>query len=270
MGDDQHGTAIIAGAGLLNALELVGKDVGEVKVVVCGVGAAGFTCAKYFESLGVRKENLVGVDVDGVVHTEREDLRADPASYLHEIAADPAAFGGARSVEEAVEGADVFFGLSAGGLMTPQMLATMARDPLLFCLANPTPEIMPELALATRPDVIVATGRSDFPNQINNVCAFPFLFRGALDCKARKINAEMKHATTKAIAALAKNPAEGGVFDTNSIIPSPFDRRLLYHIAPAVIRAAVETGVAREDVDIEQYTEELMEQVRAETAMEGQ
>ncbi|WIA37314.1 hypothetical protein OEZ86_014249 [Tetradesmus obliquus] len=199
--DDQHGTAIIAGAGLINALEIIGKDISSIRVVVCGCGAAGFTCAKYFVSLGVQQQNLIAVDVKGVVYTGREDL-SEPDNYLSEVAVDTPL----RTLKEAVAGADVFLGLSAGNLLTPEMLLSMARDPLVFACANPIPEIDPEIAAATRPDVIMATGRSDFPNQINNVCAFPYIFRGALDCRARAVNEEMKRAATYAIAALAKRP----------------------------------------------------------------
>jgi len=198
--DDQHGTAVVAGAGLLNAVELIGKDMGAIKVVVCGCGAAGFTCAKYFVALGVKKENLLAVDVKGVVYEGREDLTPD--NYLSEVAVPTHR----RTLKEAVEGADVFLGLSAGNLLTPEMLLSMARDPIVFACANPMPEIDPEIAVATRADVIIATGRSDFPNQINNVIAFPPLFRGALDCRAKAINEDMKLAATHAIAALAKRP----------------------------------------------------------------
>eukprot|EP00193_Tetraselmis_chui_P011665 CAMPEP_0177786974 /NCGR_PEP_ID=MMETSP0491_2-20121128/21218_1 /TAXON_ID=63592 /ORGANISM="Tetraselmis chuii, Strain PLY429" /LENGTH=905 /DNA_ID=CAMNT_0019308239 /DNA_START=168 /DNA_END=2886 /DNA_ORIENTATION=- len=198
--DDQHGTAIIAGAGLLNALDLVVKEISQIKVVVCGCGAAGFTCAKYFLSLGVQRKNLICIDVKGVVYAGREDLNED--NYLTEVASQTEK----RTLTEALEGADVFLGLSAGGLLKPDMLITMKRDPIVFALANPIPEIDYELAKSVRPDVIMATGRSDLPNQINNVCAFPFIFRGALDCRASSVNEAMKLAATQAIAKLARTP----------------------------------------------------------------
>ena len=202
MHDDQHGTAIIAGAALLNALELVGKNIQEIRVVVSGCGAAGFTCAKYFISLGVKPENLIATDVKGVVFKGREDL-SDPSNYLNEIATGS----NVRSLKDALVGADVFFGLSVGGLLKPDMLSSMNRDPLVFAMANPNPEITYRLAKDTRSDVIMGTGRSDYPNQINNVCAFPYIFRGAIDVRATEINAEMKRAATNAIALLAKTPA---------------------------------------------------------------
>mmetsp|Transcript_30069 Transcript_30069/g.84867 ORF Transcript_30069/g.84867 Transcript_30069/m.84867 type:complete len:914 (-) Transcript_30069:527-3268(-) len=198
--DDQHGTAIIAGAGLLNALDLVVKEISQVRVVVCGCGAAGFTCAKYFLKLGVQKQNLVCVDVQGVVYKGREDLTDD--NYLSEVAVET----DMRTLDEAIDGADVFLGLSAGNLLKDTMLMKMKRDPIVFALANPIPEIDFEVAKAARPDVIMATGRSDLPNQINNVCAFPFIFRGALDVRACKVNEEMKLAATMAIARLARQP----------------------------------------------------------------
>ncbi|KAF6255167.1 hypothetical protein COO60DRAFT_246764 [Scenedesmus sp. NREL 46B-D3] len=230
--DDQHGTAIIAGAGLINALDIVGKDISSIRVVVCGCGAAGFTCAKYFVSLGVQQQNLIAVDVKGVVYAGREDL-GDPNNYLSQVAVDTPL----RTLKEAVSGADVFLGLSAGNLLTPEMLLSMARDPLVFACANPIPEIDPEIAAATRPDVIMATGRSDFPNQINNVCAFPYIFRGALDCRARAVNEAMKRAATYAIAALAKRP----VMKRRS--PSASD---LIHLATAAAAgtAQQQTGAA--------------------------
>ncbi|KAK9823565.1 hypothetical protein WJX72_003837 [[Myrmecia] bisecta] len=284
--DDQHGTAIIAGAGLVNALQLVNKDITEVKAVVCGCGAAGFTCARYFVSLGVQPENMIAVDVQGVVYKGRPDLTAD--NYLTEVAIDTPL----RTLQEAIQGADVFLGLSAGNLLKPEMLLAMARDPVVFACANPTPEIDYDLAKETRGDVIMATGRSDFPNQINNVCAFPYIFRGALDCRAKKVNEEMKLAATHAIARLAQQPvvlrssstlngtqdlaaimnalsdgeddAEGMIpavtlrlapsFGREYIIPKPFDERLLPEVASAVVEAAIRTGVARaSDMNIDEY-----------------
>jgi malate dehydrogenase (oxaloacetate-decarboxylating)(NADP+) len=253
--DDQHGTAIIAGAGLLNALELVGKRLEEVRIVFSGAGAAGFACAKYFLQLGARKSQLLLTDVKGVVYQGRGD-----GNYLDELAADTRA----RTLAEAVSGADVFVGLSAPQLLSPDMLRSMARDPVVFALANPEPEIDYHLARQTRGDVLMATGRSDYPNQVNNVIAFPFIFRGALDVRARTINESMKVAATRAIAALAGEPvtAEAGLggdwrFGRDYFIPKPFDRRLLIRVATAVAGAALETGAARVPLDLESYQRSL-------------
>jgi malate dehydrogenase (oxaloacetate-decarboxylating)(NADP+) len=250
--DDQHGTAIVAGAALLNAAELLGKPLGGMRVAVSGAGAAGFACARYLLSLGIRRENLVLSDIKGVVYRGRGD-----GNYLEELAADTSA----RTLAEAVEGADVFLGVSAANVLTPAMLRTMARDPVVFALANPVPEIDYRLALDTRPDALVATGRSDYPNQVNNVIAFPYVFRGALDARARKINEEMKRAATAAIAALAREPvtAEAGLegptpsFGRAYLIPKPFDRRLLSRVPVAVAEAAARTGVARLALDPGEY-----------------
>jgi malate dehydrogenase (oxaloacetate-decarboxylating)(NADP+) len=256
--DDQHGTAIIAGAGLLNALELVRKRIDQVRVVFSGAGAAGFACAKYFLRLGVAPANLVLSDIQGVVYRGRGD-----GNYLEEVAANTTA----RTLAEALEGADVFVGLSAARLLTPDMLRSMRRDPIVFALANPVPEIDYPLAVRTRPDVIMATGRSDYPNQINNVTAFPYVFRGALDVRARAINDAMKIAATRVIAALAREPAtpEAGPevpnleFGREYLIPKPFDRRLLGRVAVAVAQAAVETGVARAQLDLAGYRRALQQ-----------
>eukprot|EP01126_Amoeba_proteus_P047832 TRINITY_DN5494_c0_g1_i7.p1 TRINITY_DN5494_c0_g1~~TRINITY_DN5494_c0_g1_i7.p1 ORF type:complete len:548 (-),score=107.30 TRINITY_DN5494_c0_g1_i7:102-1745(-) len=249
MHDDQHGTAIIAGAGLLNALKLVKKEISDIKVVVSGCGAAGFTCAKYFISLGVRPENLTALDINGVVYKGRKDITG-LNSYLDEVAIDTPK----RTLSEAIEGADVFLGVSAAGLLKPEMLLKMAANPLVFALANPTPEISYSLARATRKDVIIATGRSDFPNQINNVCAFPYIFRGALDCRATRINEAIKQACTKAIASIALSDNQ---FGPDYIIPKPFDPRLKVEVSAAVVQAAMTTGIARLEVDIDQYKEKL-------------
>jgi malate dehydrogenase (oxaloacetate-decarboxylating)(NADP+) len=247
--DDQHGTAIIAGAGLLNALELVEKPIGAVRVVFAGAGAAGFATAKYFLLLGVRRENLVMTDIHGVVYRGRGD-----GNYLDELAADT----DARTLGEALNGADAFVGVAAPNLVTPAMLRSMNRDPIVFALANPVPEIDYALAHQTRDDVILATGRSDYPNQINNVLAFPYLFRGALDVRARAINEEMKLAATHALAALARDPAAGRPpFGREAIIPPPFDPRLLSCVAPAVAAAAAASGVARIPMDPEEYRRTL-------------
>jgi malate dehydrogenase (oxaloacetate-decarboxylating)(NADP+) len=243
--DDQHGTAIIAGAGLLNALELVGKPIGDVSVVFSGAGAAGFACARYFLQLGVRRDRLVLTDVNGVVYRGRGD-----GNYLDELAAET----DARTLAEAVAGTDVFVGVSAPNVLTAEMLLTMARDPVVFALANPVPEIDYRLARQTRGDVILATGRSDYPNQINNVIAFPHIFRGALDTRARAIDEHMKLAATHAIASLAK---EQPGYGRDAVIPKPFDRRLLSSVAPAVAEAAMRSGAARLSVDLDEYRERL-------------
>jgi malate dehydrogenase (oxaloacetate-decarboxylating)(NADP+) len=260
--DDQHGTAIVAGAALLNASELVGKPLEGMRVVFSGAGAAGFTCAKYFLSLGVRRENLVLTDKDGVVYRGRGD-----GNYLEELAADT----GARALAQAIEGADVFMGVSAPNLLTPDMLRTMNRDPIVFALANPVPEIDYRLAVATRGDVVMATGRSDYPNQVNNVIAFPYVFRGALDARARAINEDMKLAATQAIAALARAPvtAEAGLeasglsFGRGYLIPKPFDRRLLVQVPAAVAAAAARTDLARVALDPEEYRARLRKLARS-------
>lgn len=258
--DDQHGTAIIAGAGLLNALDLLGKSIDQVRVVFSGAGAAGFACAKYFLQLGVRCENLILSDIRGVVYRGRGD-----GNYLDELAAET----DARTLSQAIEGADVFVGVSAGGVLTPAMLKSMNDSPIVFALANPVPEISYSLAVQTRGDVIIATGRSDYPNQINNVIAFPYLFRGALDTRSRGINDEMKLAATHAIAGLAKEPIthEAGLsedasgrnlrFGRHYVVPKPFDRRLLPRVASAVALAATRTGTARRSVDPDEYREML-------------
>jgi malate dehydrogenase (oxaloacetate-decarboxylating)(NADP+) len=260
--DDQHGTAIVAGAALLNAAELVDKPLETMRVVFSGAGAAGFTCAKYFLSLGVRKENLVLTDKDGVVYRGRGD-----GNYLDELAAETRG----RKLGDVMEGADVFVGVSAPGVLTPEMLRGMARDPIVFALANPVPEIDYRLAVATRGDVVMATGRSDYPNQVNNVIAFPYIFRGALDARARAINEEMKRAATAAIAALAREPvtAEAGIaapalsFGRSYLIPKPFDRRLLERVPVAVAEAAARSGVARVALDPEAYRARLTKLARS-------
>ena len=254
--DDQHGTAIVAGAALLNALALVEKGIERVRVVFSGAGAAGFACAKYFLRLGVLRTNFVLCDVRGVVYRGRGD-----GNYLDELAAET----DCRTLAEALEGADVFVGLSAGGVLTPDMLERMARDPIVFAMANPVPEIGYDVALRARRDAIVGTGRSDYPNQVNNVTAFPYIFRGALDTRARTINDEMKMAATKAIAALARRPVtpeagfEGGDlrFGREDLLPKPFDHRLLPEVSCAVAAAAIRSGVARVALDLDVYREQL-------------
>jgi malate dehydrogenase (oxaloacetate-decarboxylating)(NADP+) len=250
--DDQHGTAIIVGAALTNAVELVGKRIEDVRVVFCGAGAAGFATARFLEGLGVPREHMTLCDEHGVLCHGRE-----MASYLRDFAVG----GGPRKLAEAVDGADVFVGLSVGDVLTPDMLTTMARDPIVFALANPVPEIDPRVAAECRPDVLVATGRSDHPNQVNNVLAFPYLFRGALDVRATAITEGMKRAASGAIARLARRPITpdagfdpGGLaFGPGYLIPRPFDRRLLPEVATAVAEAAMREGVARVPVDLDGY-----------------
>ena len=258
--DDQHGTAIIATAGLMNAAEITGRKLGETKVVVNGAGAAGISCARMFMAAGVRKENLVMVDSKGVIYRGRPGLTEEKA----ELAADTEK----RTLAEAVEGADVFMGLSVAGCLTGDMLRTMNGDPIVFAMANPDPEIRYEEAVAARSDVIMATGRSDYPNQINNVLGFPFIFRGALDVRARRITEGMKMAAAKALAALAKEEvpeevraAYGGKsfsYGREYIVPKPFDPRVIEYEAVAVAKAACEDGVAECPItDWDAYRESL-------------
>ncbi|TYO99693.1 allosteric NADP-dependent malic enzyme [Geothermobacter ehrlichii] len=259
--DDQHGTAIIAAAGMLNALEIIGKKIEDVKMVVNGAGAAGIACANLAISLGVRKENVILCDSKGVIYKGRtEGMNA----YKERLAVET----DARTLGDAMRGADIFFGVSVKGALTPEMLKTMAEDPIVFAMANPDPEITPPEAKAVRPDVIIGTGRSDYPNQVNNVLCFPFLFRGALDTHASAINEEMKMAAVKALANLAKldvpdsvRRAYGGEnikFGREYLIPKPFDPRVLLHVAPAVAQAAMDSGVARRPIkNMEKYIEGL-------------
>jgi len=249
--DDQHGTAIISAAGLINALELVKKDISTVKVVVNGAGASAISCARLYISLGVKKENVFMCDSRGVLNTRRTDLN----KYKQEFVRDT----DANTLAEAVKDADVFLGLSVADVMTPEMLLSMRPDPIVFAMANPNPEIAYETAMKTRSDIIFATGRSDYPNQINNVLGFPFIFRGALDVKASAINEQMKIAAVHALANLTKQDVPETVnrayktrnlyFGREYIIPKPLDPRLIYHVAPAVAKAAIETGVAREPIE---------------------
>ncbi len=258
--DDQHGTAIISAAGLLNACELTGKNISEIKVVFNGAGASAISCAAHYCNLGVRRENIVMCDTKGVIYEGRtEHMNSYKARYASKTAA--------RTLEEALVGADVFFGLSSANCVTAQMVKGMAPDPIIFALANPDPEIPYDVAKDARPDAIVATGRSDFPNQINNVLGFPFIFRGALDVRATTINDEMKIAATKALAALAKEDVPDSVlraysldrleFGREYIIPKPFDPRVLLWETCAVAQAAMDTGVARQPVNIDVYREQL-------------
>ena len=270
--DDQHGTAIISGAALLNALVVVNKDIDKVRVVFSGAGAAAIATAAHYVKLGVKHEHIVMCDQKGVIHTARQDLD----QYKRRFASDTKA----RVITEALKDADVFVGLSVGGIITGDMLEGMAKKPIIFALANPTPEIMPDEARKARPDAIVATGRSDFPNQVNNVLGFPFIFRGALDVRAKKINDEMEMAATRALAALAKEEVPDSVmrayglerlkFGPDYLIPKPFDPRVLLWVAPAVAWAAVASGVAGRMIDVEEYRAELEARLgRARQVMRG-
>ncbi len=258
--DDQHGTAIISGAALLNALELVGKKTEEVKVVFNGAGASGIACAEHWVRLGVRRENITLCDTKGVIYRGRtKGMNPYKERFARET--------DLRTLEEAMRGADVFCGLSVANCVTPAMLMSMAERPVVFAMANPDPEITYEEALATRSDVIMATGRSDYPNQVNNVLGFPFIFRGALDVRARAINEEMKLAATRALAALAKEDVPDSVrraygldklsFGPDYIIPKPFDPRVLIWESSAVAQAAMDSGVAQRTVNLSDYKEEL-------------
>lgn len=245
--DDQHGTAIVTAAGMLNALEIQGKTLPNAKIVCLGAGAAAIACMRLLVSLGARKENLYMIDRRGVIYPGREGLNEYKEEFLNDT--------DARTLTDALKGADVFVGLSGANLMSAEMLASMAPKPIVFACSNPDPEIKPELALATRDDLIIATGRSDYPNQVNNVLGFPFIFRGALDVRARRINESMKIAAVHAIRELAKTPVPAAVlkayqltnlsFGKDYIIPKPLDTRLLGGVASAVAKAAVDSGVAR-------------------------
>ncbi len=261
--DDQHGTAIISSAALLNGLELVGKHIGQVKVAVSGAGAAAIACLDVMVGLGVARENVFVCDSKGVIHAERAD-----AAKLDESKRRYCQTTSARTLADVVAGADVFLGCSAAGVLTAEMVKTMADKPIILALANPEPEIRPELAKAARPDCIIATGRSDYPNQVNNVLCFPYIFRGALDCGASKITEEMKLACVREIAALAKAETSDEVaaayageelsFGPDYLIPKPFDARLILRIAPAVAQAAADSGVATRPIqDMAAYRQSL-------------
>jgi malate dehydrogenase (oxaloacetate-decarboxylating)(NADP+) len=250
MHDDQHGTAIISSAALLNALELANKKIGEVKVVISGAGSAALACANLYVLLGVKLENIIMFDKDGVLSKDRADLSELQRKYSY----------GQKGItlSDALIKADVFLGLSAGNILTSEMLLTMNNDPIVFAMANPVPEIDYNIAINTREDIIMATGRSDYPNQVNNVLGFPYIFRGALDVRATKINEAMKMAAVKALAELAKTPVPEQVniaygetklnFGREYIIPKPFDPRLITIVAPAVAKAAMDSGVAQVDI----------------------
>jgi malate dehydrogenase (oxaloacetate-decarboxylating)(NADP+) len=258
--DDQHGTAIITAAGVLNALHLTGRDIGAIRVVVNGAGAASIACTELLKAMGVPAPQMILCDSKGVIFTGRTE-GMNQWKAAHAVATDR------RTLAEALEGADVFLGLSVQGAVTPEMVASMAKRPIVFAMANPDPEILPEDVLAVRPDAIVATGRSDYPNQVNNVLGFPYIFRGALDVRATKINEEMKIAAARALAALAREAvpdevaaAYGGthVFGPDYVIPAPFDPRLIERVPAAVAQAAMDSGVARKPIfDMEAYQLEL-------------
>ena len=270
MHDDQHGTAIISSAALLNALELARKDIDKVKVVVSGAGSAALACANLYVLLGVKVEHIFMFDKDGMLTTCREDLLDLQRVYAKSC--EP------QSLKEMIVGADVFLGLSVGNIFTPEMLLSMNHDPIVFAMANPVPEIDYNLAIATREDVIMATGRSDHPNQVNNVLGFPYIFRGALDVRAKKINEEMKMAAVRALAELAKSPVPEQVniaygetklnFGRDYIIPKPFDPRLIGVVAPAVAKAAIDSGVAQIEInDWEKYGLDLLERLGSDNKM---
>lgn len=258
--DDQHGTAIISGAGLINACEIVGKNMADIKIVINGAGAAGIACADFYIALGAQKENILMLDSRGVIHHQREDgMNEFKAKYM--VATD------ARTLSDAMVDADAFMGLSAPNTVTREMVRSMARNPIIFAMANPDPEITYEEAQAARGDIIFGTGRSDYPNQVNNVLGFPFIFRGALDVRARSINMEMKIAAAQALANLAKEDVPDSVmraygvdtlrFGPEYIIPKPLDPRVLMWVAPAVAKAAVDSGVSRIDIDMDSYLDKL-------------
>ena len=260
MHDDQHGTAIVSSAALLNALDIQGKKIDEVKVVVNGAGAAALACTRLYFRLGVKPENVIVCDSKGAITRHRTDLNSSKAEF--------AADSNVTTLAEAIKGADVFLGLSVADVLTPEMLRSMAPKPIVFALANPNPEIAYDKALATRDDLIFATGRSDYPNQINNVLGFPYLFRAALDCRATEINEDMKIAAAKAIAALARKPVPKSLirayglrkmeFGRDYILPKPFDKRLLSQVSPAIAEAAARSGVARRPIaDLTAYAAQL-------------
>ena len=264
MHDDQHGTAIISAAALLNALEINGKDLSKVTIVINGAGAAAISCTLLYCSLGAKKENIIMLDSKGVIRADRENM--DPSKAQFASAKD------LNTLEEAVNGADVFIGLSKGDVLSPEALKTMAKDPVVFALANPDPEIDYDLAMATRDDIIMATGRSDHPNQVNNVLGFPYIFRGALDVRATAINEEMKLASVRALAEMAKEAVPDMVqkaygdkkiaFGKDYLIPKPLDTRLITRISPAVAKAAMESGVAKKPIiDWIQYEQELHQRI---------
>ncbi|MCK8481937.1 NADP-dependent malic enzyme [Psychroserpens algicola] len=264
MHDDQHGTAIISAAALLNALELAEKNIEDVNIVISGAGAAAISCSRLYQACGAKRENMVMLDSKGVIRDDRDNLTTEKAEFATHRKID--------TLDEAMEHADVFIGLSMADIVAPEMLKVMAKNPIVFAMANPDPEIKYQLAIDTRDDIIMATGRSDHPNQVNNVLGFPFIFRGALDVRATKINEAMKMAAVKALAKLAKEPVPEQVniaygetrltFGRDYIIPKPFDPRLIAEVPPAVAKAAMESGVAQEPIeDWDKYRDELLERL---------
>jgi malate dehydrogenase (oxaloacetate-decarboxylating)(NADP+) len=264
MHDDQHGTAIISAAALLNALELTDKKIEEVQIVISGAGAAAISCSRLYQAFGAKREHMVMLDSKGVIRQDRDQLTAEKAEFATHRKID--------TLDEAMKNADVFIGLSTSNIVTPDMLLSMAENPIVFAMANPDPEIEYQLAIDTRDDIIMATGRSDHPNQVNNVLGFPFIFRGALDVRATKINEAMKMAAVLALAELAKEPVPEQVniaygetrltFGKDYIIPKPFDPRLIGVVPPAVAKAAIESGVAKEPIENwEKYKDELLERL---------
>ncbi|WP_210150390.1 NADP-dependent malic enzyme [Chryseobacterium scophthalmum] len=264
MHDDQHGTAIISAAALINSLQIANKNIEEVKMVVNGAGAAAIACTNLYISLGLKRENVLMCDSKGVINHKRENLTPEKLDFIAQT--------DVETLEDAVKGSDVFIGLSKGNVMTPEMLSSMNENPIVFALANPDPEIAYDLALSTRKDVIMATGRSDYPNQVNNVLGFPYIFRGALDVQAKGINEEMKLAAVHAIADLAKEPVPEAVilaynvknlqFGREYFIPKPFDNRLITKVSSAVAKAAIESGVARKTIaDFDEYETQLLDRM---------
>ena len=264
MNADQHGTAIISAAALINALELAKKKIDKVKIVISGAGAAAISCSRLYQAFGAKRENMVMLDSKGVIRNDRENLSSEKAEFSTHRKID--------TLDEAMKDADVFIGLSMANIVIPEMLESMAKNPIVFAMANPDPEIKYDLAIKTRKDIIMATGRSDHPNQVNNVLGFPFIFRGALDVRATKINEEMKKAAVKALARLAKEPVPEQVniaygetrltFGKEYIIPKPFDPRLIATVPPAVAKAAMESGVAQKEItDWEKYEDHLLERL---------
>src|SRR5512135_929634 len=259
--DDQHGTAIISGAGLLNAAQLANKKLADMKLVVSGAGAGAIACVEFFCSLGMQREHVVLVDSKGVIHKGRTDLNRHKLKFAIDD-------DGRRTLADAMQGADMFMGLSVANTVKPEWLKGMAERPIIFALANPDPEIGYPEAITARPDALVATGRSDYPNQVNNVLGFPYIFRGALDCRASGISEAMKLAAARALAELTREPVPDAVITAyggkplkmgaDYFIPKPFDPRVLWWVAPAVAKAAMESGVARITFDVGEYREKLM------------
>ncbi|MBU1612166.1 MAG: malate dehydrogenase, partial [Proteobacteria bacterium] len=266
--DDQHGTAIISGAGMLNALEITGKKIEEIKVVVSGAGAGAIACTNFYIQMGVKRENVFMFDSRGLIHAGRTDLNAQKKVYAQDKD-----YG---SIEEVMKGADCFLGLSVKDKINKEMVKSMADSPIIFACANPDPEITYNDAKEARPDCLMGTGRSDFPNQINNVLGFPFIFRGALDCRATTINEEMKIAAAQALADLAKEPVSKEICDLYGVdtlefgldymIPKALDPRVLTWVAPAVAQAAMDTGVAQIQMDMDEYKKQLRAQMDASVA----